>query len=139
MAEHFHHNQQNHQGTPVSPGILKRTLNSPHAGDDGTPGSSKPPPSAIKLNSGGFSLSFTHAGEKFSLGSSQADGESMWRQEAQKWRDIALSDRRELNHKVARLESEVMEVRSWRPYSTLLLHSVLLRLLQAMQHAQAWL
>jgi hypothetical protein len=138
MAEHFHHNQQNHQGTPVSPGILKRTLNSPHAGDDGTPGSSKPPPSAIKLSSGGFSLSFSH-GEKFSPGSSQADGEGMWRQEAQKWRDIALSDRRELNHKVARLESEVMEVRSGRPYSTLLLHQVLLRLLQATQHAQAWL
>jgi hypothetical protein len=117
------------QGTPVSPGILKKTSDSLHAGNDGTP-SSRPPPSAVKLNSGGF---------QFSLGS-QADGEGMWRQEAQKWKDIALSDRRELNHKVARLEAEVMEVRSrsLHPHTTIVLCSVSWRLLEAEQHAQAW-
>jgi hypothetical protein len=129
MADHFHHHHENHQGTPVSPGILKKTSDSLHA--DGTPWSSMPPPSAVKLHSGGFSLS---------VGSPQADGQCMWRQEAQKWKDIALSDRRELNHKVARLEAEVMEVRSQslHPHTTTVLCSVSLLLLEAKQHAQAW-
>lgn len=41
----------------------------------------------------------------------------MWKREAEKWREVALADRRELSRKVAKLEAEILQVRSKADFS----------------------